>query len=120
MENLLSMLIEWLQKWISSNGGKDLDFSDIKNIVRERVQEWLDFRRDFTDTEVGDIVDEVILQSEEVTILSIPQRRVLQKEIFDNSDKVRDVYFEMNNGGHFADVADRILKGMMFIIDRDN
>ena len=61
-----------------------MDFSDIKNIVRERVQEKLDFRRDFTDKEVGDIVDEVILQSEEVTILSIPQRRVLQKEIFDS------------------------------------
>ncbi|MCQ2494755.1 MAG: Flp pilus assembly complex ATPase component TadA, partial [Lachnospiraceae bacterium] len=60
-----------------------MEYADIKNVIRERVQERLDFRRDFTDSEVGDVIDEVILSSREMTTMSLPQRRLLHKEIFD-------------------------------------
>lgn len=60
-----------------------MDFAEIKNLIRERVQEKLDFRRDFSDAEVSEIIDEVILNSNEMTLMSLPQRRQIHKEIFD-------------------------------------
>lgn len=61
-----------------------MEFSEIKTRIRERVQEKLDFRRDFTDEEVSDIIDDIILISQEVTMMSLPQRHLLHKEIFDS------------------------------------
>lgn len=60
-----------------------MDLAEIKNLIRERVQEKLDFRRDFSDAEVSEIIDEVILNSNEMTLMSLPQRRQIHKEIFD-------------------------------------
>ena len=60
-----------------------MDLTEIKNLIRERVQEKLDFRRDFSDAEVSEIIDEVILNSNEMTLMSLPQRRQIHKEIFD-------------------------------------
>lgn len=61
-----------------------MEFADIKTLIRERVQEKLDFRRDFSDAEVSEVIDEAIVQSTEMTIMSLPQRRLLHKEIFDS------------------------------------
>lgn len=61
-----------------------MEFADIKALIRERVQEKLDFRRDFSDAEVSEVIDEAIVQSTEMTIMSLPQRRLLHKEIFDS------------------------------------
>ena len=71
--------MELFQKW-SSDGGAGLDLAEIKNLIRERVQEKLDFRRDFSDAEVSEIIDEVILNSNEMTLMSLPQRRQIHKE----------------------------------------
>lgn len=60
-----------------------MDLAEIRNLIRERVQEKLDFRRDFSDAEVSEIIDEVILNSNEMTLMSLPQRRQIHKEIFD-------------------------------------
>lgn len=60
-----------------------MDLAEIKKMIRERVQEKLDFRRDFSDAEVSEIIDEVILNSNEMTLMSLPQRRQIHKEIFD-------------------------------------
>ncbi len=61
-----------------------MDISELKNTLKERTQERIDFRRDFTDDEVSDIISEVMLESDEVSVLSIVNRRRLHKEIFDS------------------------------------
>ena len=61
-----------------------MDISELKNTLKERTQERIDFRRDFTDDEVSDIISEVMLESDEVSVLSIANRRRLHKEIFDS------------------------------------
>lgn len=60
-----------------------MDIAEVKVQIRNRVQDQLDFRRDFSDTEVSEIIDEVLMNSREVTMMSLPQRRILHKEIFD-------------------------------------
>lgn len=61
-----------------------MDFGELKNILKEKTQERIDFRRDFTDEEVSDIINEVMLESLEVPLLNIRERRRLHKEIFDS------------------------------------
>lgn len=61
-----------------------MDLSEIRKSIRERVQEKLDFRRDFTDSEVSEIIDEVIVDTKEMTVVSINQRKLIHKEIFDS------------------------------------
>ncbi len=61
-----------------------MDFNELKNVLKEKTQERIDFRRDFSDEEVSDIINEVMLESEEVPLLKMQDRRRLHKEIFDS------------------------------------
>lgn len=61
-----------------------MEILELKKSVKTLVSERLDFRRDFTDEEVHDLIDEVMLEQKEMTILSIPQRRQLHTEVFDS------------------------------------
>ncbi len=61
-----------------------MDLSGLKKSLKEKTQERIDLRRDFTDEEVSNIIDEVMLESDEVSLLNIKERRKLHKEIFDS------------------------------------
>ncbi len=61
-----------------------MDLAGLKNSLKEHTQERIDLRRDFTDEEVCNIIDEVMLESDEVSMLTVRERRNLHKEIFDS------------------------------------
>ncbi len=64
--------------------GRKMEYAKLRAGLREKVQERLDFRRDYTDEEVEEIIEEVLLESNDLTTLTVRQRRNLQKEIFDS------------------------------------
>ena len=61
-----------------------MDYIQLRKTLKEKTRERIDFRRDFTDEEVAGVVDEVIMESPETSMLSIGKRRILHKEIFDS------------------------------------
>lgn len=61
-----------------------MEYTDLKKEMRTRVQEKMDFVKDFTDEEVEDIIDEVMLKQEQLTIYPVAMRRRLKKELFDS------------------------------------
>lgn len=58
--------------------------SDIKQELRKRIQERMDYGRDFTDEEVEEIIDEVLLEYEGIAYYPVEQRRKLKKELYDS------------------------------------
>lgn len=48
------------------------------------VQERLDYGRDYTDEEVEDTIDEVLMEQENLELCSVELRRRLRKELFDS------------------------------------
>ncbi|MCR4897242.1 MAG: CpaF family protein [Lachnospiraceae bacterium] len=61
-----------------------MDIGGLKKKLKEEVQEKLDFRRDFTDEEVREIIEDTLLSSEEMVVLPVERRRLLEKELFDS------------------------------------
>lgn len=61
-----------------------MEYTDLKRELRGRVQEKMDFAKDFTDAEVEDIIDEVMLAQEKLMIYPVETRRRLRKELFDS------------------------------------
>ena len=61
------------------NGEKDL-----RQTLRTRVMETLDYGRDYTDQEVEEIIDEVLLEEQELSFWPVEKRRRLRKELFDS------------------------------------
>ncbi len=61
-----------------------MEYAELKKQLRGRVQEKMDFARDFTDAEVEDTIDEVMLRQEDLTIYPVEMRRRLKKELFDS------------------------------------
>ncbi|MCI8530150.1 MAG: CpaF family protein [Lachnospiraceae bacterium] len=56
----------------------------MKKELRRKVQERMDFVKDYTDAEVEDMIDEVILEEERLMLVSIESRRKLKQELFDS------------------------------------
>ena len=61
-----------------------MEYTDLKKELRSRVQEKMDFVKDFTDAEVEDTIDEVMLEQEKMAIYPVEMRRRLKKELFDS------------------------------------
>ncbi len=61
-----------------------MDINLLKKKLKEEIQEQLDFRRDFTDEEVREVIEDTLLSSEELVILPVERRRLLEKELFDS------------------------------------
>lgn len=61
-----------------------MDYGEMKSSLRARVQQKLDFRRDFTDEEVDEIIDTVMLETDDLYVLSVPERHRIHKEVFDS------------------------------------
>ncbi|MCR5477332.1 MAG: CpaF family protein [Lachnospiraceae bacterium] len=60
------------------------ELGNLRRRLREQIQSGLDLSRDYTDAEVAERIDEVLLQEEELRLLGVGERRELRKEIFDS------------------------------------
>ncbi|MCR4617476.1 MAG: CpaF family protein [Lachnospiraceae bacterium] len=61
-----------------------MEYDELRRQLKIKTQEKIDMRRDFSDEEVEEIIDEVITTSAETALLKIKDRRKLRKEIFDS------------------------------------
>ncbi|WP_330406178.1 CpaF family protein [Acetatifactor muris] len=67
------------EKW-STN----MEYTELKKELRSKVQERMDFVKDFSDDEVEDTIDEVLLGENNMTVLPVETRKRLKKELFDS------------------------------------
>ena len=61
-----------------------MKFTELKRLLRGKVQERMDYGRDTSDEEVEEIIDEVLFSQEEVALYPVETRARLRKEIFDS------------------------------------
>ena len=61
-----------------------MEYGELKKQLRIRVQERMDYFKDMTDAEVEDVIDEVILQQDNLSVWSVELRRRLKRELFDS------------------------------------
>ena len=61
-----------------------MDYLEQRRKLRQMVQERLDYGRDYTDEEVEDTIDEVLMEQENLELCSVELRRRLRKELFDS------------------------------------
>ena len=61
-----------------------MDYTQVKKVLRNKVQERMDYRKDYTDEEVEETVDDVLLEEQKVQIFPVELRRKLKKELFDS------------------------------------
>lgn len=61
-----------------------MEYAEMKRRLRHRVQQKMDFGKDFTDAEVEDTIDEVILEQEKMLTYPVELRRRMKKELFDS------------------------------------
>ena len=60
-----------------------MEYTELKRELRSRVQERMDFVKDFTDAEVEDTIDQVILE-QRLMAWPVELRRRLKQELFDS------------------------------------
>ena len=60
------------------------DLTEIKKELKCLIQERLNFVKDYSDAEVEDAIDEVMLSQERLMLYSVGDRRRLKKELFDS------------------------------------
>lgn len=61
-----------------------MKYAEMKRGLGDMVRRRLDFARDFTDAEVEDAIDQVMLEQEKMTTYSVDLRRRMRKELFDS------------------------------------
>ncbi len=61
-----------------------LDYEALRLDIKTRTQGKLDFRRDFSDEEVKEVIDDIFVETKEISLLTVNQRRQLHKEVFDS------------------------------------
>ena len=61
-----------------------MDYLEQRRKLRQMVQERLDYGRDYTDEEVEDTIDEVLMEQENLELCPVEMRRRLRKELFDS------------------------------------
>lgn len=61
-----------------------MDYMQIKKELRHMVQERMDYGRDYSDREVEETIDEVLLGQEKLQVYPVEVRRRLKKELFDS------------------------------------
>lgn len=61
-----------------------MEYTELKKELRMKVQERMGYEKDFSDQEVEDIIDEVLLERGNLVIYPVEVRRKLRKELFDS------------------------------------
>ncbi len=85
-----------------------VDLQKIKQELRERVRGKMDYGRDYGDSEVGDLIDEELLESPEMIRLTVEQRLRLKKELFDSMRRLDVLQFFVED----ASVTEIMINGM--------
>lgn len=80
-----------------------MDYIELKADLRRQVQEQMDYGRDYTDEEVEETVDSVLLNSEKVSLCSVNIRKRLKKEIFDSIRRL-DILQEFVDDGTVTEI----------------
>lgn len=60
-----------------------MEYAELKRELRGKVQERMDFLKDFTDAEVEDTIDEILLE-QKLLAYPVETRRRLKQELFDS------------------------------------
>lgn len=66
------------------NVGRAMEYTQLKRELRSMVQEEMGYGRDYTDEEVEDTIDEVLIRQEQLKLYPVEVRRRLRKELFDS------------------------------------
>ncbi len=61
-----------------------MEYTELKKALRVKVQERMDYLKDYTDAEVEDAIDEALLGEEKLAAYPVELRRRLRKELFDS------------------------------------
>lgn len=61
-----------------------MKYTELKRKLRELVQERLDYAREYTDDEVEETIDNILLEQEQLRMYPVELRRRLKKELFDS------------------------------------
>lgn len=85
-----------------------MDYNFVKKQLRQRVQDRLDFGKDWTDADIKEAIDDAILDSEEVIVCSLEVRKRLRKELFDSLRRldVLQIFVEDN------EISEIMINGM--------
>lgn len=61
-----------------------MEYTELKKILRQKVREKMDYVKDYSDEEVEETIDEILLAQEELIVCPVELRRKLKKELFDS------------------------------------
>jgi len=61
-----------------------MEYNQVKKELRQKVRERLDYGKDFTDEEVEDVIDEVLLEQDNMLIFPVNIRKRIKKELFNS------------------------------------
>ncbi len=64
--------------------GDAMEYVELKKELRRKVQERMDYMKDFTDAEVEEAIDEVMTGQKDLVACPVELRRRLRKELFDS------------------------------------
>jgi pilus assembly protein CpaF len=66
------------------DGDETMEYAELKAVLRRQVQEKMDYGRDYTDEEVMETVDDILINYSEMSLYAVGIRKRLRKEIFDS------------------------------------
>ena len=61
-----------------------MEYTDLKKMLRQKVRDRMDYVKDYSDEEVEETIDEILLSQENLAIYPVELRRRLKKELFDS------------------------------------
>lgn len=61
-----------------------MEYTELKMALRQKVRDRMDYVKDYSDEEVEETIDEILLSQENLAIYPVELRRRLKKELFDS------------------------------------
>ena len=80
----------------------------LKQEIREKIRGQMDYARDYSDEEVGEMIDEELLKNTHSAWLTIEQRRRMKKELFDSMRRLDILQFFVEDNS----VTEIMINGM--------
>ena len=70
--------------WSAMKEETGLEYTEFKKMLRQKVRERMDYVKDYSDEEVEETIDEILLSQEDLVVYPVELRRRLKKELFDS------------------------------------
>lgn len=80
----------------------------LKQEIREKIRGQMDYARDYSDEEVGELIDEELLKNTHSAWLTIEQRRRMKRELFDSMRRLDILQFFVEDNS----VTEIMINGM--------